>query len=175
MVAGAIIPLVLVYKHLGLDLKLLWTPKLPKTSVKNYDFAGAAWRAAEYVHPIWPRSLLTTPCFLNDLSIRWISGMSRKEADALAGAPLPPSNYDTVASANVPGVIPASAGSVIVPAFNVVDESNSTQASLCEVVARVFGVKVGFAESSGGLFDGKTLQEVTQVRIPSFKAIFLWI
>jgi hypothetical protein len=37
----------LVYKHLGEEMKLLWSPDLPKNSINVADVAGIAWAAAK--------------------------------------------------------------------------------------------------------------------------------
>ena len=98
------------------------------------------------------------------LSIRWISNKTRKEADALAGVPIPPSYDPSVTSDICPDAIPASVASVIIPAFNGVDEGDSTQASMAEVISRVFGIKVGFLDASTGIPSDMTLSEAIQVR-----------
>ena len=98
------------------------------------------------------------------LSIRWISNKTRKEADALAGVPIPPSYDPSVTSEICPDAILASTGSVTIPTFNGVDEGDSTQASMAEAINRVFGIKVGFLDSSTGIPNDMTLSEVIQVR-----------
>ncbi|KIM22633.1 hypothetical protein M408DRAFT_282148 [Serendipita vermifera MAFF 305830] len=128
--------LALIYKHMGREMKLLWSPNQPKTCINNYDFVGIIWKAAE-----------------------WISTMSREEANAIAGAPFPPSYDDSVTSENCPDAILASAGSVTIPCFNAVDETNATQASLSAVISRMFGIEIGFLGSSAGALEGKMLEE----------------
>ncbi|KIM22632.1 hypothetical protein M408DRAFT_332826 [Serendipita vermifera MAFF 305830] len=144
--------LALVYKHIGREMRLLWSPNLPKSCINTYDLAGAVWKAAE-----------------------WISTLSREEADAIAGAPIPPSYDDSVTSENCPDAILASAGSVTIPTFNAVDESDATQGSVTAVVSRVFGIEIGFLESSTGIFEGKVLgqviQEATEVHMMAWNEI----
>jgi hypothetical protein len=48
IVAGLIL-LGLVYKHLDEEMKLLWSPDLPKNSINMADMAGIVWAAAKYV------------------------------------------------------------------------------------------------------------------------------
>lgn len=66
-------------------------------------------------------------------------------------------------TANAPNAILASAGSVLVPVFNAVDESDATQRSLVEVIGRVFGVKVGFQGLLKAFLAGLKLEQVTEV------------
>ncbi len=105
-----------------------------------HDFAGAVWAAAE-----------------------WMSTKTREEADAIAGAALPPSNDPDVTLANAPNAIPASAGDVLVPAFNVVDEGDSTQGRLSAVIGKIYGIKVGFLAGDDALLEGMKLNEMAQV------------
>lgn len=150
--ATAMVHLALVYKHLGREMKLLWSPDLPKNCIHSSDFAGVTWRAAE-----------------------WISTMTRKEADALAGASIPPSYDDSVTSQICPEAILASAGSVVIPTFNMVDECDATQATLSGTISRVFGVEIGFLGSSPDAFDGKSFgqvfQEATEVHLEAWNEI----
>ena len=45
--AAALIHLGLVYKHLNREMKLLWSPELPKSSITTYDISCLVWKAAE--------------------------------------------------------------------------------------------------------------------------------
>ncbi|KIM19738.1 hypothetical protein M408DRAFT_83116, partial [Serendipita vermifera MAFF 305830] len=150
--ATALTLLGLVYKNLGRDMQLLWSPDLPKTCMNSQDIAGVVWRAAE-----------------------WISTLSRKEADAIAGSPIPPSYDPSVTPENCPDALPASMGPVIIPTFNLADEGDATQAKLSAVISRVFGINATFLESSEGLFDGKTLgeiiEEATEVHLNAWNEI----
>lgn len=92
-----------------------------------------------------------------------MSTKTRNEANTLAGVPIPPSGDPSVTKENAPDVLLPSSGSVTVPLFNMVDESDATQRSLSEVVGRVFGVKVKFQGLIKGLFAGMKLKEVTEV------------
>lgn len=142
----------LIYKHLGREMKLLWSPDLPKSCANSRDVAGIMWKAAE-----------------------WVSTKSRREADAIAGVSIPPSYDDSVTSVNCPDVILPSSGSVVVPAFNMVDEGKTTQATLSDAIGRVFGIKTGFLDSEGELFDGKRLsqviEEATEVHLDAWAEI----
>lgn len=46
--AVGLILLGLVYKHLDREMKLLWSPDLPKNLINILDLAGVVWKAAEY-------------------------------------------------------------------------------------------------------------------------------
>lgn len=129
----------LVYKHLGEDMKLLWSPDLPKGSINIYDLAGVIWKAAE-----------------------WVSTKTRKEAEALAGAPLPPSYDPSITTSISPDIVPASAASVVVPVFNVVDEGDTTQGRLGAALGEVFGINVKFKELSDEVSLGMKLSEIVE-------------
>ena len=68
-------------------------------------------------------------------------------------------------SENPLGVIPASSGSVNVPVLNLVDDSDTTQESLAEVISGVYGINVGFQGALGGLLAKMKLAEITEVRL----------
>lgn len=102
----------LVYKHLGADMKLLWAPKLKKNTVYSRDVVGAAWAASE-----------------------WAAGLDREKMDKLAGVSLPPSGDEGVK--DVPEAVQKDQGGVVVPMFNLVDDSDSNQESAADVIAKV--------------------------------------
>lgn len=137
--ATAFILLGLVYKHLGQDMRLLWSPELPKSSLNIYDFAGAIWKAAQ-----------------------WMSTKTRQEADASAGVPIPPSYDPSVTTSLSPDVLPASSGSVVVPVFNIVDEGDTTQGSLGAVLSRLYGINVEFQALSDERLSGMKLSEIVE-------------
>lgn len=144
VLGAAFILLGLVYKYLGREMKLLWSPELPKSSLNIYDFAGAIWAAAE-----------------------WMSTKTRAEANALAGVVLPPCDEPSIVSSNASNLVPPST-SVIAPTFNVVDDSDSTQGSMSAVIGKVYDIKVGFLEMSDSAYAGMKLSDMTQVR-PSLR------
>lgn len=129
----------LVYKHMDEDMKLLWSPDLPKNCINIYDLAGAIWKAAE-----------------------WVSTKTRKEADALAGSPIPPSYDPFVTTSISPDVVLATSGSVVVPVFNMVDEGDTTQARIAEVLSETYGINVEFAELSDEVFSGMTMSDIVE-------------
>ena len=94
-----------------------------------------------------------------------MSTKTRSEANALAGAPLPPTGHPSATTANAPNLIPASAGSVVVPVFNAVDQSDATQGSVAKVVGSVFGVKVEFPGMLQNLLAGMKLSDITEVSL----------
>jgi hypothetical protein len=67
--------------------------------------------------------------------------------------------------AGVPDAIPKSAGAVTMPIFNVVDDSDTTQESLANVVGSVFGVKTGFYGNLRSMIQGLRMKEVLEVRL----------
>jgi hypothetical protein len=97
-----------------------------------------------------------------------MSTRSRSEANALIGAPLPPSGDESATPQIVPGIIPASVDSVLVPTFNVVDEGDSTQATLSATIGRVYGIKVGFQGMFKGFLAGMKMEEVAEVGVLLF-------
>jgi hypothetical protein len=97
-----------------------------------------------------------------------MSARSRSEANALIGAPLPPSRDGSATSQVVPGIIPASVGSILVPVFNMVDEGDSTQATLSATIGRVYGIKVGFQGPFKGFLAGMKMTEVAEVSVLSW-------
>ncbi|KIM22643.1 hypothetical protein M408DRAFT_322703 [Serendipita vermifera MAFF 305830] len=137
----SLILLGLVYQTTGRDMKLLWSPNLPKNTINMRDFVGLMWAAAE-----------------------WISTKSREEANVLAGVPIYPSNDPSLMTSPPPSpyLVPASTGPIIVPVFNAVDESDSTQRSQAAVISEVFGVKVGFYTGLPGLLAGWGMRDVTE-------------
>ncbi|KIM22639.1 hypothetical protein M408DRAFT_282267 [Serendipita vermifera MAFF 305830] len=137
--AAGFILLGLVYKHLGEDMRLLWSPELPKSSLNVYDFAGAIWKAAQ-----------------------WMSTKTRDEAEALAGAAIPPSYDPSVTSSIAPDAVPASAGPVFAPVFNLADEGDTTQGRLGAVLSGLYGVKVRFQALSDEVFSGMKLNEIVE-------------
>ncbi|KIM22642.1 hypothetical protein M408DRAFT_332832 [Serendipita vermifera MAFF 305830] len=137
----SLILLGLVYQRTGKEMKILWSPNLPKNTINTRDFVGLMWAAAE-----------------------WTSTRSRDEANAVAGVPIHPSNDPSLMTSPPPSqyLIPASVGAVVVPIFNAVDESDSTQQSLAAVISEVFGVKVGFYTGLPGLLAGWGMRDVTE-------------
>ena len=115
-----------------------------------------------------------------ETDLSWMSTKSRSEANALIGAPLPPSRDESATPQIVPGVIPASAGSVVVPTFNTVDEGDSTQATLSATIGRVYGIKVGFQGVFKGFLASMKMAEIAEVGVlllllSSFRSIGLLV
>jgi hypothetical protein len=121
-------------------MKLLWSPELPKNSINVVDMAGIIWAAA-----------------------KWMSTKTRNEANALLGAPFVPCRDESLNPDPCPHAMPASAGTVIVPAFNMADEGDSTQASLSAVIGRVYGIKTGFQGMLKGFLASMNMAQMTEV------------
>jgi hypothetical protein len=100
----------LVYASLGEEMTFLWGPKLKKNTIHTHDILSIGWRAAE-----------------------WAAGLDRRSMDAIAGVALPPSGGEVD---GVEGVI-GSDREVKAPVFNLVDDDDSNQGSIAEVIAKV--------------------------------------
>jgi hypothetical protein len=59
--------------------------------------------------------------------------------------------------------VPASVGPVVVPVFNGSDESDSTQASIGEVLSEVFDIKVSFNTGIVALLARWKMRDVVEV------------
>jgi hypothetical protein len=88
--------------------------------------------------------------------------MSRESANSIAGVPVPPSGDKEVET--VPDAIQKSQGTVVMPLFNVVDDSDTTQESMAKVVGKVYGIKVGFHGSIISTISGLKMNDVVEVR-----------
>jgi hypothetical protein len=99
-----------------------------------------------------------------------MSTIDRATANSLVGVPVPPSNDDKVK--DVPEAIQASQGDVLVPVFNLVDGSDTTQGVMSERIASFFGIKVAF-ESAGSKATTEDLLELTEVRSSMTLPIFI--
>ena len=86
---------------------------------------------------------------------------SREDADCIAGAPIPPSGDKEVET--VTEAIQQSQGDVVMPLFNLVDDSDTTQESLAKVLGKVYGIKVGFHGSIISTISGLKMNDVAEV------------
>ena len=141
----------LVYRSLGEEMKFLWSPQLKKNTIHTSDVVGIMWAAAE-----------------------WAAGLDRQKMEALAGVRLPPTGNDGVK--NVPNAIQKEQGGVIVPVFNLVDESDTNQDSMTQVLAEVCDPRyssssprhLGFTDSTGirdkGRLSRQHFESVGQVK-----------
>jgi len=91
-----------------------------------------------------------------------MASVGRSEANALAGVALQPTGDATVNS--VPDAVQKRAGAVIMPIFNVTDDSDTTQESLSQVIGSVFGIKTGFYGSIRSMISGLRMNDVLEVR-----------
>jgi len=133
--AASVIALGLVYKHLGREIKTDWSPKLRKNTVHVQDIATAMWKSAE-----------------------WMASTGREAANSLAGVILPPTGDPEISSATNA----AQHGGVLVPAFHVVDGADTTQQTMLEEIAKVFGIQVMFYEGNTGALQYVNTQELKE-------------
>lgn len=87
--------------------------------------------------------------------------MSRESANSIAGVPVPPSGDKEVET--VPDAIQKSQGTVLMPLFNIVDDSDTTQESMAKVLGEVYGIKVGFHGSIISTISGLKMKDVVEV------------
>ncbi|KAB5594850.1 NAD-dependent epimerase/dehydratase family protein [Ceratobasidium theobromae] len=99
-----------VYKHLGMEMKYLWSGGLRLNTIHVDDVAGGMWACAQ-----------------------WMAERGRAQADAEAGEELHFFN-DKARCAEV----------AFVPPPTDVDDSDSTQQTIGQLIAGMFGVKFGF-------------------------------
>ena len=97
---------------------------------------------------------------------------TRSEANALIGAPILPCRDESLNPDPCPEALPASAGAVIVPAFNMIDEGDSTQQSLAQVISKVYGIKVGFHGMFKGFLASMRMTDVAEVS--GFAFVLTW-
>ncbi|CAE6432678.1 unnamed protein product [Rhizoctonia solani] len=108
-----------VYKHLRMEMKYLWSGGLRMNTVHVDDVAGAMWACA-----------------------KWMAERGRTQADAEAGEELHFFNDKSKVS-EIPFVPPATSAPVA-PLFNLVDDSDSTQQTIGQLIAGMFDIKFGF-------------------------------
>jgi hypothetical protein len=90
---------------------------------------------------------------------RWIASIDREAANSLAGVILPPTGDPEVSSATNA----VQYGGVLVPAFHVVDDADTTQQTMLEEVAKVFGIQVRFYEGDAGALQNLDTKELKEV------------
>ncbi|KAG9014997.1 hypothetical protein FRB94_007069 [Tulasnella sp. JGI-2019a] len=110
-----------VYQHLNEEMKYLWSGDLRINTVHLEDIAGAMWAVAE-----------------------WMKAVGRAKAIELAGESI---GFRALENASLleglEGHLPKGSDPVV-PLFNLVDDSDSTQESLGKAIAELFGIKFGF-------------------------------
>jgi len=110
-----------VYKYLDEEMKYLWSSDIRMHTVHTLDVAGAMLAAAD-----------------------WMAATGRAKANELAGETLyfhAPERKDLLG--DLQGHLPKGKDPVA-PLFNVVDDSDSTQGTMGQAVADLFGIKFGF-------------------------------
>ncbi|KDQ13201.1 hypothetical protein BOTBODRAFT_56260 [Botryobasidium botryosum FD-172 SS1] len=109
-----------VYKYLDEEMKYLYVlTHIRINTVHVDDVSRALWAVA-----------------------KWIEPLGREAADRLAGEKMYFANEKGKVK-DVEGV-PAPEDVPVAPLFNLVDDSDSTQSSMGQVIANVFGIKFGF-------------------------------
>lgn len=73
----------------------------------------------------------------------WMARTGRETANSIAGVELPPTNDAEIPS--TPGTVPS--GGVVVPVFNAVDDTDTTQQTMSQEIGKAFGISVQFSES----------------------------
>lgn len=110
-----------VYKYLNEEMKYLWSSDLRMHTVHLEDVAGALWAVAQWMEPL-----------------------GRAKANEIAGETLrfyAPEKKDLLK--DLEGHLPKGSDPVA-PFFNIVDDSDSTQGSMGQAVADLFGINFGF-------------------------------
>ncbi|KAL5511744.1 hypothetical protein ACEPAH_4962 [Sanghuangporus vaninii] len=112
-----------VYGYLKKPMKALWSPgKNPMNTVHVDDVVAAAIALA-----------------------KWIEKEGREQADILAGEEIPPNDKSKVKAAEAESQsLPDSSKKLVAPVFNLVDESNSTLASIGTEICATFDTTFGF-------------------------------
>lgn len=87
--------------------------------------------------------------------------IGREAAISLAGVPVPPSGDKEVET--VTEAIQQSQGAVVMPLFNLVDDSDTTQESLAKVIGNVYGIEVGFHGSIISTISGLKMNDIIEV------------
>ncbi|KAL1746969.1 hypothetical protein HDZ31DRAFT_80791 [Schizophyllum fasciatum] len=119
-IVPTVITVASVYGYLGKPMKSLWGPgKHGNNTVHTDDIAAAMWACAE-----------------------WMAPLGRKAADEKAGEVIPFHN-DKSKVAEVEGMVPADQ-KVVLPLFNLVDDSDSTFASAGQTITELFGTTFEF-------------------------------
>ncbi|CAE6401513.1 unnamed protein product [Rhizoctonia solani] len=108
-----------VYKHLNIEMKYLWSGGLRLNTIHVDDVAGAAWACA-----------------------KWVAERGRVKANEEAGEEIHFFN-DRAKCSQVP-FVPPPASVPVAPLFNLVDDSDSTQQTIGQLIASMFDVKFGF-------------------------------
>jgi hypothetical protein len=88
-----------------------------------------------------------------------MASTGREAANSLAGVILPPTGDPEISSATNA----AQQGGVLVPAFHVVDGADTTQQTMLEEIAKVFGIQVMFYEGNTGALQYVNTQELKEV------------
>ncbi|CAE6478601.1 hypothetical protein ACGC1H_003020 [Rhizoctonia solani] len=108
-----------VYKHLGMEMKYLWSGGLRMNTVHVDDVAGAMWACA-----------------------KWMAERGRSQADAEAGEEL--HFFNDKSKISEISFAPPATSVPVAPLFNLVDDSDSTQQTIGQLIASMFDIKFGF-------------------------------
>lgn len=108
-----------VYKHLAMEMKYLWSGGLRLNTVHVDDVAGGMWACAQ-----------------------WMAARGRAQADAEAGEEL--HFFNDKSRCSEVTCMPPATEVPVAPLFNLVDDSDSTQQTIGQLIAGMFDVKFGF-------------------------------
>ncbi|KAJ1307224.1 hypothetical protein OPQ81_001338 [Rhizoctonia solani] len=108
-----------VYKHLGLEMKYLWSGGVRLNTIHVDDVAGAMWACA-----------------------KWMAERGRAQANAEAGEEL--HFFNDKAKCSEVSFVPPTTSVPVAPLFNLVDDSDSTQQTIGQLIANMFDIKFGF-------------------------------
>lgn len=134
--SAVVLLMALVYRQLGEELMFMGSPQLRRHIVYTLDWAGAMWATS-----------------------LWAADKPRSTLNQLAGVNVPPSGDKLVDETE--GTVKRSEGGVMIPVFNLTDESDLKQEKMAAVLSNVFGVKTGFPDD---VFSGFKPEEALPVR-----------
>jgi hypothetical protein len=126
-----------VYKFTGEEMKFLWGPGVRINTTHIDDLANAAWELC-----------------------KWMEPLGREQANKIAGEALYFANDRDKVKA-VPELI-SPTQVPIAPLFNIVDDSDSTQKSIAQVIADVFSIKFGFHNMLAQAFANLNFKEMSE-------------
>ncbi|UZJ57494.1 hypothetical protein CBS101457_006814 [Exobasidium rhododendri] len=134
-----------IYRHLQEPMKMLWSADLKVNTLHSVDWCKAAW-----------------------LSAQWCMKRSRAEANKEAGEDLPKidangkiKNGDFNVDQDFERCCPRR-DTPKAPVFNVVDDGDTDQGKLLDVVSKVFGIETGFTNMAINMWAKFNLDSVVE-------------
>ncbi|KZO99380.1 hypothetical protein CALVIDRAFT_379332 [Calocera viscosa TUFC12733] len=116
-----------VYRYKQRKMRYIWSPQLRLNTVHTDDISGACWEAA-----------------------MWMTRVGRNTALAQAGVPMYYANDPERFPSGLPAVVPPNQ-TPRAALFNLVDASDSTQLSVGQAIASVYGIALGFRNVPRGV------------------------